>query len=278
MTAIDIGHLQEWIGKTQESHEVITPVPAARMAALMNRPGPAPGDPLPPLWHWAYFTEDAAQSQLGTDGHAKLGDFMPPVPLPRRMRAGGRFTFHAPLRIGDEVTRRSEILSVASKTGRQGQLVFLTIRQSLSNADGLAIEEEEDIVYREPTATAMPAPVEGDPAPSDWRDPITPDPVLMFRYSAVTFNGHRIHYDLPYATGEEGYPGLVVHGPLTATLLLDSAVRHSGKAPRSYAYRGTAPLFAGGQVDLCGRGQNNGYELWAEGPGGYTAMTARVEL
>ncbi len=277
MSVIEALNLQDWVGRIQTSHDVLDPARAARMAAVLDRRAPALGEVLPPLWHWVYFTEDAPQSRIGTDGHAKLGDFMPPVALPRRMRAGGRFTFHTPLHIGDRVDRVTEIRSVTEKSGRQGALVFVTLRHSLSNEAGLALTEEEDIVYREPSTTAMPAPAQGDPAPSDWREPVIPDPVMLFRYSAVTFNGHRIHYDLPYATGEEGYPGLVVHGPLTATLLLDSAIRQGAK-PRSYAYRGTSPLFVGGQVDLCGTRTGDGFDLWAEGPGGYTAMTAKLEL
>lgn len=272
---IDIDHLQSWIGRTEKARDVIAPGHAARMASLLDRPAPAPGDPLPPLWHWTYFTPDAPQSQIGLDGHPRRGGFLPPVPLPRRMWAGGRLSFHAPIHIGEDVTRISEILSVTEKTGRQGALVFLTVRHSLSNAAGLAIEEEQDIVYREASTTARPGPVT-EVAPADWRDPLDPDPVLLFRYSALTFNAHRIHYDLPYATDEEGYPGLVVHGPLTATLLMEGFVRHTGTLPRTYSFRGQAPLFAGGSMALCGRASDAGHELWAEGPGGYTAMIAQV--
>lgn len=276
MTAIDINHLRKWVGRTEETRDVIAPAHAARMAALLNRPAPATGDALPPLWHWAFFTPGTPQSEIGADGHPKLGGFMPPVPLPRRMWAGGRLSFHAPLRIGDEATRRTEIISVTEKSGRQGALVFLTLKHCISNAAGLAIEEEQDIVYREPSTTRQPAPV-AEIGAADWRDPVDANPVLLFRYSAVTFNGHRIHYDLPYATGEEGYPGLVVHGPLTATLLMQGFIDHTGTLPRSFSFRGQAPLFAGGQMQICGRPSEGGHDLWAEGPGGYIAMSARAE-
>ncbi|RDD69036.1 FAS1-like dehydratase domain-containing protein [Paracoccus versutus] len=275
MTGIDIAHLQTWIGRTEESRDVIAPAHVRRMAALLDRPAPARGEALPPLWHWTFFTPEAPQSQIGPDGHPRRGGFLPPVPLPRRMWAGGRLTFHAPIHVGEEVSRTSEILSVTEKSGRQGALVFLTVRHSLATGAGLAIEEEQDIVYREPSTSAQPAAV-AEVAPADWRDPLDPDPVLLFRYSALTFNAHRIHYDLPYATGEEGYPGLVVHGPLTATLLMEGFVRHIGKPPRSFSFRGQAPLFAGGRMQVCGRITAEGHDLWAEGPGGYTGMSARV--
>lgn len=272
---IDIAHLQGWVGRTEESRDMIASAHAARMAALLNRDAPADSEALPPLWHWTFFTPEAPQSQLGPDGHPRLGGFLPPVPLPRRMWAGGRLAFHAPIHVGEEVMRVSEILSVTEKSGRQGALVFLTLRHRLSTAAGLAIEEEQDIVYREASTTTLPAAVD-ETQPADWREPLDPDPVLLFRFSAVTFNAHRIHYDLPYATGEEGYPGLVVQGPLTATLLMEAYTRHSGKLPKSFSFRGQAPLFCGGRMALCGRTSDAGHELWAEGPGGYTGMSAQV--
>ena len=277
MTAIDIDHLRGWIGRKEESRDTIVVAQAARLAALLDRPPPSEGEVLPPLWHWIYFTPQAPQSEIGPDGHPKRGGFLPPVPLPRRMWAGGRVRFVAPMRIGEEVTRVSEIVSVAEKSGRQGSLVFLTVKHVLSNAEGAAIEEEQDIVYRAPSTTARPAPATGDLPPADWRDGFEPDPAVLFRYSAVTFNGHRIHYDLPYATGEEGYPGLVVHGPLTATLLMEAYGRHTGARPASFSFRGQAPLFGGGRMQLCGRQTADGsHDLWAEGPGGYAAMSAKA--
>ncbi|MCB1396669.1 MAG: MaoC family dehydratase N-terminal domain-containing protein [Rhodobacteraceae bacterium] len=262
-----------WIGRHEIRTDTLSAAHCARVAALFDHTtAPALGDPLPPLWHWCFFTPDAPQAQMGADGHPKLGDFLPPIPQPRRMWAGGRLRFLRPLRVGELVTRETEILSITEKTGRQGALVFVTLRHQLSGAEGLAIEEEQDIVYRSPSTTQRPAP--GDPAPAEWRDPVTPDPVMLFRYSALTFNAHRIHYDLPYATGEEGYPALVVHGPLTATLLMAAALRHTGRRPTGFTFRGLAPLFADAPFALCGTQTGDGATLWAEGPGGYTAMSA----
>lgn len=275
MSEMDIAQLQNWVGRVEEKCEQIAPAHAARLAALFDVSAPLEGEVLPFLWHWAYFTPDAPQAQIGHDGHPRLGGFLPPIPLPRRMWAGGRLTFHAPLRVGETVKRKSEIISVTEKNGRQGRLVFVTLRHILSGAAGLAIEEEQDIVYREPAITRQPAPSEAI-MQADWRDEFIPDTVTLFRYSALTFNAHRIHYDLPYAMNEENYPGLVVHGPLTATRLLAAYVLHTSHKPRTFSFRGRAPLFAGGVVQLCGRPSSAGHELWAEGPGGYLAMQASV--
>ncbi len=274
---MDIGHLREWLGRTETATEHLAASRAAKLAATLDRADrPGEGDELPPLWHWLYFTPLAAQSELGPDGHPRRGGFLPPVPLPRRMWAGGRLTFHHPLRLGQSVTRTSQVVAVSEKSGARGALVFVTLRHSLVNAEGLAIEEEQDLVYREAAATPRPAALAAPVPPADWRLPVPTDPTLLFRYSAITFNGHRIHYDLPYATEVEGYPGLVVQGPLTATLLLDTWLRQSGRVARSYSFRGQAPLFGGDTLVLCGRGTDGGGELWAEGPGGYVAMSATV--
>ena len=272
-----IDHLRQWLGRTETATEYLAASRAAKLAATLDRADrPGEGDELPPLWHWLYFTPLAAQSELGPDGHPRRGAFLPPVPLPRRMWAGGRLTFHHPLRLGQSVTRTSQIVDVSEKTGARGALVFVTLRHSLANAEGLAIEEEQDIVYREAATTARPAALAAPVPAADWRLPAPTDPTLLFRYSAITFNGHRIHYDLPYATEVEGYPGLVVQGPLTATLLLDTWLRESGQVARSYSFRGQAPLFSGDTLVLCGRQTDGGGELWAEGPGGYVAMSATV--
>ena len=261
-----------WIGRRETREDVLNPAHCARIAAVFDRPAPQAGDPLPPLWHWCFFTPDTPQAQMGMDGHPKPGDFLPPIPQPRRMWAGGRLRFLHRLTVGETVTRETEILSINEKTGRQGALVFVTLRHRLRGAEGLAIEEEQDIVYRAPSTTGRPA--AADPAPADWRDPVRPDPVLLMRYSALTFNAHRIHYDLPYATAEEGYPALVVHGPLTATLLMSAALRHTRRQPTRFTFRGLAPLFADAPFALCGTQTGDGARLWAEGPGGYTAMSA----
>ena len=277
MTGIDIDHLRQWLGRTETATELLAASRADKLAATFDRADrPGDGQPLPPLWHWLYFTPHAAQSELVADGHPRRGGFLPPVPLPRRMWAGGRLTFHHPLNLGETVTRTSEILAISEKSGARGALVFVTLRHTLSNAAGLAIDEEQDIVYREAVTTARPAALNAPLPAADWRRPVSTDPTLLFRYSAITFNGHRIHYDLRYATQVEGYPDLVVHGPLTATLLLDAYLRETGRSARSYSFRGQAPLFGNDTVMLCGRRSGEGGELWAEGPGGYLAMSAKV--
>ena len=218
--------------------------------------------------------------EVGADGHAEKGGFLPPVPLPRRMWAGSRFTFRAPLLIGDVATKVSTIQKVEHKSGRSGELVFVTVRHEVSGSAGLAIEEEHDIVYRpaaEPGAPA-PAPVAA-PVEADWRRPINGDPVLLFRYSALTFNSHRIHYDHPYVTGVEGYPGLIVHGPLIATLLLDGLRRAKPDAQiTAFAFRAIAPTFHIDPFAVCGKITGAGKaSLWAE-KSGALAMDATAEF
>ena len=279
MTSTHDPDLQDWVGRTETAQDRFHAEHARRVAALYDD-GAAfgDGDPLPPLWHWFYFAPTTAQSGLGPDGHPERTGFMPPIPLPRRMWAGGRLVFHAPLRVGETVTRETEILSVKEKSGKQGDLVFLTLKHRLSGHDGLAVEEEQDIVYRGHSTTRQPEPDPGAETPAhDWQDMFRPDPIVLFRFSALTFNAHRIHYDLPYAMQDEGYPGLVMHGPLTATLLMKGFCEHVGAAPRSFSFRGRAPLFSGGDVALRGRrDEDQSHALWAEGPGGYTAMTATI--
>jgi 3-methylfumaryl-CoA hydratase len=291
---IDIEHLQTWVGRRQTSEETLSPTPARALAATLDHERfPDSGDPLPPLWHWIYFTPLAPQSELGADGHPKLGVFMPPIPFPRRMWAGGRLTFLAPFRIGERAQRETELLKVSLKSGQQGALLFVTLRHRLSTSGGLAIEEEQDIVYREPTdqktSTAAPETaaksdqkshqkLDQKPAPALWRDPVHPSPTLLFRYSALTFNAHRIHYDLPYARDVEGYPGLVVHGPLTATLLADRLAAHVGGRLTSFSFRGQRPLFAGVDFTLCGDKDGDAYKLWAETPDGAVAMSATATV
>ena len=199
------------------------------------------------------------------------------------MWAGGRLTFFQPLLIGDRVERATEIISIESKTGQQGPLLFVTLRHRLSTGRGLAIDEEQDLVYRSASASsapALPASVTAEPPPALWRDTLLPDARLLFRYSALTFNTHRIHYDLPYAQGEEGYAGLVVQGPLTATLLADRLMTHVGGRLRCFSFRGRSPLFSGATAQLCGQPEETPgrFALWAEGPDGMAAMTAHAEL
>lgn len=285
MAEVDIQHLQTWVGRRQTSEETLAPTPARALAATLDHGRlPDVGDPLPPLWHWLYFTPLAPQSELGADGHPKLGSFMPPIPFPRRMWAGGRLIFLAPLLIGARAQRETEILKVSLKSGQQGALLFVTLRHRVTSDRGLAIEEEQDIVYREPgdAPSAPAAPVgEAARAPALWRDFARPEPTLLFRYSALTFNAHRIHYDLPYARDVEGYPGLVVHGPLTATLLADRLAAHVRGRLASFSFRGQRPLFSGTPFALCGdrdREQAESYRLWAETPEGAVAMSATASV
>ncbi len=280
--------LTTWIGRTETRTDTLYPTPAQALAATLDRDDDAqagayaPGTELPPLWHWLYFLPLHRQSEIGPDGHAKRGGFLPPVPLPRRMWAGGRMQWHAPLRIGDAVTRTSRIVSVASKSGRSGPLVFVVVRHELANAAGVALTEEHDIVYR---AAAQPGANAGAPmaAPTEaqWSRRIVPDDVLLFRYSALTFNGHRIHYDRRYVTEVEGYPGLIVHGPLIATLLLDALRRElPGARVARFAFTAVAPVFDTTPFWVCGRPQADGHtmELWARHDDGALAMRATATL
>jgi 3-methylfumaryl-CoA hydratase len=277
---LDIAELKAWTGRQEIREDVVTPVPVAALAATLDRddPAPAPGTPLPPLWHWLYFLPLHRQSELGPDGHAKRGGFLPPVPLPRRMWAGGRFDFRRPLRVGDAIRRTSTIADVGLKEGRTGPLVFVLVRHEIATGEGVALVEEHDIVYRDlPEAgEAAPAP---RPARTDaaWRRDIHPDDVLLFRYSALTFNGHRIHYDRRYVTEVEGYPGLIVHGPLIATLLLD-ALRHERPEVEivQYSFRAVRPLFDINPFAVCGAPLADGktFRLWAKDHEGWLAMDA----
>ena len=270
--------LHDWIGKTETHHDVVTLWPMAALSATLDRDDAPPqaGDPLPPLWHWLYFLPTDRQSALGPDGHARRGGFLPPVELPRRMWAGGRLTFHRAIHAGDAIARTSTIASIQEKQGRSGALVFVVVRHEIAGPAGLAITEEHDIVYRghAPAAAAPPA------APRDarWERAVQPGDVLLFRYSALTFNGHRIHYDRRYAVETEGYPGLVVHGPLIATLLLDLLRRHQPDADvASFEFRAVSPLFDTAPFRVCGKaGEAGGFELWAANAAGGLAMTATV--
>jgi 3-methylfumaryl-CoA hydratase len=266
-----------WIGRTMEREDVVTVAPLVALSALLDRDDPKPreGDAAPPLAHWLYFLPSYRQSAAGPDGHAARGEFMPPVPLPRRMWAGSRLGFLRPLRVGAAVRCISRILNVTSKQGRSGALVFVTVRHEVSDDGGLVLTDEHDIVYRgEGGAAAAPKPA---PAGERWKREIRPDPLLLFRYSAVTFNGHRIHYDHPYTTQVEGYPGLIVHGPLIATLLVDLLRRESpGVTLRSYEFRALRPLFDTASFQTCGIPEPDGRsaKLWTRDAQGAVTMEA----
>ncbi|MFT4025222.1 MAG: MaoC family dehydratase N-terminal domain-containing protein [Novosphingobium sp.] len=260
-----------WVGKSETAVDVLEPARSNALRAALGDPAPlAEGDDLPLLHHWLYFWNVQPPAGLGTDGHPAKGGFLPPVPLPRRMWAGGRLRFLAPLKLGERVTRTSTILKVEQKAGKSGTLVFVTVRHELTGGGGLAISEEQDLVYRDAAAPgSIPAPAASGPEPTaPWRSDVMPDPVLLFRYSALTMNGHRIHYDRPYAMGEEAYPGLVVHGPLQATLLIDLANRHAGKPVTGFDFRGQVPAFAGTTLNVCGEPTAEGASVWTEQSGG----------
>jgi 3-methylfumaryl-CoA hydratase len=245
----------------------IAPGPAAALSATLDRddPPPQPGDELPPLWHWLYFLPLHRQSGLGEDGHAKLGGFLPETGLPHRMWAGSRLQFHRPLRIGETVTRTSRVASLVEKQGRTGRLVFVTVRHEI----GDAVSEEQSIVYRGHAATAEPTPA---PTNAAWQRRIHPDDVLLFRYSALTFNAHRIHYDRRFATEISRYPGLVVHGPLIATLLLDLVRRNLPEAKiRQFEFRAVRALFDTADFYVCGRPDG---KLWAHDAQGNLCVEA----
>lgn len=279
---MDLPHasaLTDWLGRTESLDARLSGFPLAAMAATLDLPPP---DTIPPLWHWLYFLPVASASTLGPDGHPMRGGFLPPVPLPRRMWAGGRLTFHAPLRPETVATRVSTIETLEEKTGRTGQLVFVTVSHHIHCDGVLCIEEEHDIVYREPPdPSAPPKTPARAPTGEIWSRSIVADPVLLFRYSALTFNGHRIHYDHPYVTTVEGYPGLVVHGPLIATLLVDLIARHAPTARlTAFAFRAVRPTFADQTFTLCGLPDDDGQTvtLWAKDHDGYLTMQATATL
>ena len=276
--------LRAWIGRTETLRDTIDPTPVAALAATLDHPAAPvpPGTPLPPLWHWLYFLPLHRQSELGPDGHARRGGFLPPVPLPRRMWAGSQFEFRSPVRVGDAVERLSTIEDVTSKTGRSGALVFVKVRHELrcNGAAQPALVEWHDIVYREakPPGAAEPPP---QPAPqrAAWQREIVPDDVLLFRYSALTFNGHRIHYDRRYVTEVEGYPGLVVHGPLIATLLLDLLHRHvPGADLATFRFKAVRPTFDGQPLRINGTRDGQAVRLWAQDHHGRLTMDAAAML
>jgi 3-methylfumaryl-CoA hydratase len=280
---IDIDHLRSWIGREEAAEDVITPVPVAALAATLDRddPKPRPRDELPPLWHWLYFLPTVRQSEVGTDGHPKRGGFLPPVPLPRRMWAGARFEFRRPLLIGEAIVRKSTIADVSTKDSRVGPLIFVLVRHEITGPVGLALVEEHDIAYRDiPRADESSRPPHAAaPGGAVWRRDIHADAVMLFRYSALIFVGHRIHYDRPYATEVEGYPGLVVHGPLIATLLADLLRRHSNAPLRSLRFRAVSPLFDNAPFAVCGTPEPGGKaSLWAQNAEGALAMKAEAVM
>lgn len=282
----DLSQLAGWIGRSQTVADQIGPTPVRALQATLDHPDSdvPDGTPLPPLWHWLYFLPLHRQSEIGPDGHARRGGFLPPVPLPRRMWAGSQFEFRSPIRVGDRVERCSTIDDVSVKQGRSGTLVFVKVRHELrcNGAADPALVEFHDIVYREARQVGdVEPPPQAAPAAAAWQREIVPDDVLLFRYSALTFNGHRIHYDRRYVTEVEGYPGLIVHGPLIATLLLDLLRREAPTADiASFRFKAVRPTFDLHPLRVNGQPPDDQgrIRLWAQDHQGWLTMDASATL
>lgn len=285
-----LSNLRTWVGRTESLTDQISMAPMRGLSATLDRNDPEPklGDVLPPLWHWLYFLPHTRQSELGPDGHTAKGGFLPPVPLPRRMWAGSRFEWHAPICVGDTITRTSIVQSVEHKVGKSGDLVFVKVTHELRNGAQLCLSEAHDIVYKPaPLANEVAAqPILAskllEPGIALWQREVVPDDVLLFRYSALTFNGHRIHYDRSYVTQQEGYPGLVVHGPLIATLLVDLLRRNTDKSLKKFEFKAVRPSFEcadGRSIHLSAQTKDNKHvSLWAQDHEAYLTMQATAEL
>lgn len=279
--SIDIDHLRAWVGRQQEAEQRIDLFPARALAGLLDRAqAPEISDALPLAWHWLYFLDTPTRAAIGADGHPGRGGFLPPVPLPRRMWASGEIDIEAPLLIGDDARKVSTVQSVDLKQGQSGPLVFVTVEHVLSQGGLVCLRELQHIVYREAPAGASPLPP-GAPAkdPATWRRDWMADAATLFRYSALTYNGHRIHYDRDYATQQEHYPALVVHGPLLATLLLDLAQRAAPASNIShFDFRAQRPAFDTDALTLNGlpTEDDRGARLWTADGSGALGMSANV--
>ena len=279
---LDTDHLSQWIGNKETLEETISAVPLLRMAATLDREPReiAVGDEVPALWHWVYFLAPTRASQLGRDGHAALGDFMPPVPLPRRMWAGGKFKFIKPLHVGDLARKESTIRDVTVKQGRTGKLCFVEVEHCIFVGKELRFSETHNIVYRDAKQTGEDKILAPEaPRNPEWTSEVIPNSTLLFRYSALTFNAHRIHYDLDFCRQQEGYPGLVFHGPLTATLLLELAMQNNpGRSLKSYEFKALSPLFDNAPFSLNGKRDGAKAEMWAANADNRLAMRASVSF
>jgi 3-methylfumaryl-CoA hydratase len=283
---LDVEKLQTWVGRVRMQTDLASRVPLQRLAGLLDHELPPWQEGVvPPLGHWLYFLEHARQSSLEVDGHSKRGDFLPPVPLPRRMWAASRVTFLASVPLGADMARRSTIAAVTAKHGRSGPMVFVTVRHEVLLGEIVALVEDQHIVYRMPPDSSKSLPAAPTPAAppaaapqSDSTRMIIPGPVSLFRFSALTFNAHRIHYDRDYARDAEGYPGLVVHGPWVAILLMDHFLRQApGRNVMSFSFRAERPLFDTAPFNVCLRMTDSGADLWAADREGATALSAVVE-
>ncbi|MDE2463202.1 MAG: MaoC family dehydratase N-terminal domain-containing protein [Alphaproteobacteria bacterium] len=270
--------MEDWIGREEIREDVAHPGPVAALAALLDYEHPPwHAGTLPPLAHWLYFPELARESDLSDDGHPRRGRFLPPVSLPRRMWAGSSIEFHTPIKLGAQLRRCSCIEDVTEKAGRSGRLIFVRLRHDIETSHRLALREWQDIVYREAETSSVPQQEPADQLRSETSRQMTADSRLLFRYSALTFNAHRIHYDRDYSRSVEGYPGLVVHGPLLATLLLDHALRMDPRLQVArFSFRARLPVFDTSSFELCLAHGADHTRLWIRGPGGATAMTAQL--
>lgn len=279
-SAIDLEHLRTWIGREATTEDVLSVRHARLMAATLGVSDDlvVEGRELPPLWHWAYFLEALPAEKLGADGHPARGGFLPPVPLENRMWAGGSVDFHAPILIGRRVHKRSVVAAVEHKQGRSGDLVFVKIRHEISSVGVLSISEEQDLVFKAPAAGARHPVAPAEARAAQRTEAVNATSTLLFRYSALTFNGHRIHYDVDYCREVEGYSNLVIHGPLQATLLAGWAQRTESKPIRTFAYRGVQPALLGTALSLNANSIGAGLELWTSLDGRNVAMSARAEF
>jgi 3-methylfumaryl-CoA hydratase len=274
---LDLDHLRQWIGRSTEVSDIVTAqLTKGLRATLFQEIGePKPGDAAPFTTHWCLGQPVYPMSELGPDGHPTRGGFLPPVPLPRRMWAGGELEFVDALRVGDVATRSSRISDVTMKTGSTGVLCFVSVQHEVTTSRGVAIRERQDIVYRDVSGPAQTAPAKSPPPPpvAQHRETHVSDPVLLFRYSALTFNGHRIHYDRDYVTKVEGYPGLIFHGPLQASFIVELAAKlHGGQPPKKLSYRGVQPLFEGSEFSINANTTDSGMELWIANAEGQPTM------
>jgi 3-methylfumaryl-CoA hydratase len=279
MSTIDLQHLHQWIGKTHVDHDVLSSRHARLMAATLGIPQSdlVSGHPLPPLWHWLYFLDGLAPEELGPDGHPARGGFLPPVPLPNRMWAGGQLEFKKALPLDGSVEKRSSIVSIEHKQGRSGELVFVTVLHEILHAGEVAISEHHDIVYKEATPVDSNKPFAAMPQAThsyEW----LPTSTTLFRYSALTFNGHRIHYDADYCREVERYASQVIHGPLNATLLAGYAERIAGKPVKLFNYRGVRPALLGATLTLNAVHEGDDLLLWVSLPDGAVSMQARASF
>ncbi|KWH65519.1 FAS1-like dehydratase domain-containing protein [Burkholderia anthina] len=277
MTTVDIAHLREWVGKSHTDHDILSSRHARLMAATLGRRQSdlVEGAPLPPLWHWLYFLSGEPLAALGRDGHPARGGFLPPVTLPNRMWAGGQLEFHGPVPLDARVEKRSTVVSVDHKHGRSGELVFVKVLHELLHEGDKVLTEYHDIVYKEATAGGSVVASAEMPIAQHSRR-IKPDSTMLFRYSALTFNGHRIHYDADYCREVEGYSNLVIHGPLNATLLAAFAQEVGGRPPRAFRYRGLKPSILGGELTLSAVSDGDQTVLWVALPDGTVSMRAEA--